>query len=37
MAAIHFDSQSVKKQAKLLEEAADQILHPGQEKQQRSL
>ena len=25
MAAIHFDSQSVKKQAKLLEEAADQI------------
>ena len=24
MAAIHFDSQSVKKQAKLLEEAADQ-------------
>ena len=34
MAAIHFDSQSVKKQAKLLEEAAD---HPGQEKQQRSL
>ena len=23
MAAIHFDSQSVKKQAKLLEEAAD--------------
>ena len=25
MAAIHFDSQSVKKQAKLLEEAAEQI------------
>lgn len=25
MAAIHFDSQSVKKQEKLLEEAADQI------------
>ena len=25
MAAIHFDSQSGKKQAKLLEEAADQI------------
>ncbi len=25
MAAIHFDSQAVKKQAKLLEEAADQI------------
>ena len=28
MAAIHFDSQSVKKQAKLLEEAADQIQKP---------